>query len=124
MRYNPRITGDDERRSGLHGRANSGRTEVVSIPQSVGNERHRPAPETPDPKSQERRRAHAVHVVVSVDQDGLAVIDRAQDPGDGSIEIPQLARWVEVGQAWAKKPLGELGIGNPTDGENATDGGG
>jgi hypothetical protein len=52
---------------------------------------------------QERKRGHAIDVVVAVEHDPLAFVDRPQDAANRSLDIWK-GEWItEMTQAWTKK---------------------
>ena len=74
------VAGDDQRGAGRAGRVEAGRSEVVAVAQTVGDERHDVRPGGAEGAGEHRGGALAVHVVVAVHQDGAA---GAHGSGDG-----------------------------------------
>ena len=80
--------------------------EIVAVRPAVRNERHGRPAERADGAGHQRGRAHAVHVVIAVDQDRLMRPDRIGQALDGSREVFQKCRRMQLLQLGAEELLG------------------
>ena len=86
-RRDPAIRGDDEPRPAPFRHVHAPCREAVSVPNAVGDEiRDLPA-QAHEGRGQEGRGGDPVHVVIAVDQDGLALVDRLPDPRRGAVHV-------------------------------------
>jgi hypothetical protein len=108
------IAGNDETDAGLPRSGDTGRPQVVTIPQAMGKERkHVCACCAKDP-GEHRGSALTIHVVVAVDHDAGAGADRLGDPGDGLIHPGQSVRIGEFLQGGTEESSrGDFAIDTP-----------
>ena len=99
------VTGDDHARASFVRGAHSRLGEIVSVLQPARDERHGDSAESANRAGHEGSRAHSVDVVITVNENRLAVPDCAHQALDRPIEIEHRSGRVEMVQAWTEKTL-------------------
>ena len=98
------IAGQDQAGADLSGPGKPGLAEVVAVAHPVRHEGHHGGPGLSERPGEEGGGALPIHVVVAVDEDGLAGSHRTHDNLDGGIHPAQRARVAEIVQRWTEEP--------------------
>ncbi len=83
---------------------------IVAIPNAVGNEGRGSSAQLANDAYEERRRGHAVHVVVAVDHDALAGGDRPRYALDGIAHAVHGRAVMQLVEPGAQESLGAVDL--------------
>ncbi len=122
MRARSAVAGHDQRGAGGLRGAHARRAQVVAVRETMRNERHRRATERAQRAHHQRGGTDAVDVVVAVNENRLTGAHRSRQTLDGTIEIGQAFRLVQMVEPRAKECLRVIGLAQSARGEQAANG--
>ncbi len=109
----------DEEPGALRGELlDGGEVEPVPLDQPVRDVGEHVGAARAQEAGEERRRGHAVHVVVAVERDPLPALDRADDPRDGGVHALHRAGVGQLGEARREERLRLRRLGEAPRGEH------
>src|SRR5947207_6235578 len=111
------IAGHDDTNARSQGRFDARGPEVVTILDAPRDERNDRSAEQTKCSREQRRRAHAIHVVITVDEYLLMVANCPLQPLDGAIEVEHETWIVELIQSRAEVHLCSVDVAEAAGGE-------
>ena len=120
-RARPAVAGHDDGCASRQRRANAGVGKIVSVNEPLGDERNDVASEELERSGHQRRRTHAVHVVVAVDQNCLAIANGPHETLDRALHVEHLFRRQKLIEPRTQVALRDVGGRVSARGQKATD---